>query len=179
MFHRRFDRAETKEVRLYLHGGDDVVHITGQGGGPPLLRVIGGGGDDSVVDSSSGGRVRFYDARGANQVAGLHHAPLDDRPFADFQPSDSTPWPERDWGGFWRFRPWFSYGPDVGLFFGGGVVRYDFGFRKRPYRSRLSTPGRRYADRGRPVPGRAPGRFLSGQLPSAHVAAAPLLGHRA
>jgi hypothetical protein len=47
--------------------------------------------------------------------------------------------PERDWGGFWRFRPWFSYGPDVGLFFGGGVVRYDFGFRKRPYRSWLST----------------------------------------
>ena len=54
-------------------------------------------------------------------------------------PSDSTPWPERDWGGFWRFHPWFSYGPDVGLFFGGGVVRYDFGFRKRPYRSRLSS----------------------------------------
>jgi hypothetical protein len=139
LFHRRFDRSDTKEVRLYLHGGDDVVRITGQGGGAPLLRVIGGGGDDRVVDSSSGGRARFYDARGTNEVAGRHHVPLDDRPFPDFQPSDSTPWPERDWGGFWRFRPWFSYGPDVGLFFGGGMVRYDFGFRKRPYRSRLGV----------------------------------------
>ena len=139
LFHRRFSRDETKEVRLYLHGGDDAVRITGEGGGAPLLRVIGGGGDDRVVDSSSGGHVRFYDARGTNEAAGRHPPPLDPRPFADFSPSDSTPFPERDWGGFWRFRPWFSIGPEVGLFIGGGGVRYNFGFRKRPLRSRLAA----------------------------------------
>ena len=52
LFHRRFDRAETREVRLYLHGGDDAVLVGGEASGAPLLRVIGGGGDDSVVDSS-------------------------------------------------------------------------------------------------------------------------------
>jgi len=139
LFHRRFNRGETKEVRLYLHGGDDQVRVTGQGGGAPLLRVVGGGGDDRVVDSSSGGRVRFYDARGTNEVAGLHRVPLDRRPFPDFRLSDSTPYPQRDWGGFWRFRPWFSSGPEIGLFVGGGPVRYDFGFRKRPWRSRLTA----------------------------------------
>jgi hypothetical protein len=139
LFHRRFARGDTKEVRLYLHGGDDQVRITGQGGGAPLLRIIGGGGDDRVVDSSSGGRVRFYDARGTNEETGLHRPPLDTRPYPDFRLSDSTPYPRRDWGGFWRFRPWVSSGPDVGFFFGGGVVRYDFGFRKRPWRSRLSA----------------------------------------
>jgi hypothetical protein len=137
LFHRRFDRAETKEVRLYLHGGDDVVQIGGAGGGAPLLRIIGGGGDDRVVDSSTAGRARFYDARGTNAVEGTRRVPLDTRPYNDWQLTDSTPYPPRDWGGFWRFRPWVSAGPEVGLFFGGGLVRYDFGFRKRPYRSRM------------------------------------------
>jgi hypothetical protein len=139
LFHRRFHRSETKEIRLYLHGGDDVVHVSGQGGGTPLLRVIGGGGNDQVVDSSTGGRLRVYDARGQNTVEGLHRPPLDTRPYPDFRLSDSTPYPRRDWGGFYRFRPWFSSGPEIGLFLGGGLVRYDFGFRKRPYRSRLSA----------------------------------------
>ncbi len=136
---RRFDRADTREVRLYLHGGDDTVHVAGSGGGAPLLRVVGGGGDDRVVDSSSGGRVRFYDARGRNEMAGLHRVPLDRRPYHEFRMSDSTPYPPRDWGGFYRFRPWMSSGPDVGFFVGGGVVRYNFGFRKRPWSSRLSA----------------------------------------
>jgi Omp85 superfamily domain len=139
LFHRQFHRSETKEVRLYLHGGDDRVHIAGEGGGTPLLRIIGGGGDDEVTDSSSGGRVRVYDARGQNAVGGRHPPPLDARPYPDFRLTDSTPYPKRDWGGFWRVRPWFSSGPEVGLFLGGGVVRYDYGFRKIPYRSRLSA----------------------------------------
>jgi len=139
LLRRRFDRADTREVRLYLHGGNDTVHVTGSGGGAPLLRVIGGGGDDRVVDSSSGGRVRFYDARGHNEVAGLHRVPLDRRFYDEFRMSDSTPYPPRDWGGFYRFRPWMSSGPEVGFFVGGGVVRYNFGFRKRPWSSRLSA----------------------------------------
>ena len=137
LFHRRFDRADTKEVRLYLHGGDDVVRISGAAGGAPLLRIMGGGGDDRVIDSSTAGRARFYDARGTNAVEGTRRVPLDARPYNEWRLSDSTPYPPRDWGGFWRFRPWLSAGPEVGLFFGGGLVRYDFGFRKRPYRSRM------------------------------------------
>ena len=53
VYHRRFDRDDTREVRLYLNGGDDAVVIRGTGGGAPLLRVIGGGGDDRVTDSST------------------------------------------------------------------------------------------------------------------------------
>jgi hypothetical protein len=137
LFRRRFDRDDTKEIRLYLRGGDDVVRIHGAGGGAPLLRVIGGGGDDRVVDSSTSGRAKFYDARGSNAVEGSRRVPLDDRPYAEWRLSDSTPYPPRDWGGFWRVQPWLSSGPEVGVFFGGGLLRYDFGFRKRPYRSRL------------------------------------------
>jgi hypothetical protein len=138
LFHRRFDRADTREVRLYLQGGDDAVLIRGPGSGAPLLRVIGGGGDDRVIDSSRAGRTRFYDARGSNAVGGVRGVPLDARPYRDFHLSDSTRYPARDWGGFWRFRPWVSSAPDIGLFVGGGVVRYNFGFRKSPYRSKLA-----------------------------------------
>ncbi|HEX3274205.1 MAG TPA: hypothetical protein VHR43_05060, partial [Gemmatimonadales bacterium] len=139
LYHRRFDRAETREVRLYLHGGDDRVLVQGDGGRTPLIRVIAGGGDDEVVDSSAGGRLRLYDARGTPRVGGRHPPPLDRRPYPDFELSDSTPYPARDWGGFYRFRPWVSSGPEVGLFLGGGIVRYNFGFRKRPWSSRLSA----------------------------------------
>src|SRR4029079_17968962 len=41
----------------------------------------------------------------------------------------------------------------------------------------IECPGR-LRHRGRPVPGRAPGRFLSGQLTGTHVRAAPRLGYR-
>ncbi|MGN6392281.1 MAG: BamA/TamA family outer membrane protein [Gemmatimonadales bacterium] len=139
LIERRFVRADTREVRLYLRGGNDTVQVEGNGGGTPLLRVIGGDGDDRVVDSSNGGRVRFYDARGRNEVAGVHRVPVDARPYADFRLSDSTPYPPRDWGGFYRFRPWMSSGPEVGFFVGGGVVRYNYGFRKHPWASRLSA----------------------------------------
>ncbi len=140
-FHRRFDRDDTREVRLYLQGGNDTVRIHGPGSGAPLLRVIGGGGNDVVIDSSRAGRSRFYDARGTNTTDGLRRAPLDRRPYPDFRLTDSTPYPERDWGGAWRFRPWVSSAPDVGLFVGGGMVRVNYGFRAQPYRSKLIFRG--------------------------------------
>ncbi|HUR92945.1 MAG TPA: BamA/TamA family outer membrane protein [Gemmatimonadales bacterium] len=141
LYRRRFDRADTREVRLYLQGGNDVVSVGGAGGSAPLLRVVGGGGDDRVTDSSRVSRTRFYDSRGTSVTNGVRRIPLDDRPYPDFHLSDSTPYPRRDWGGFWRFRPWVSSAPDVGLFVGGGVVRYNFGFRKQPFRSKLALRG--------------------------------------
>ena len=155
-YRRRFDRDDTREVRLYLHGDDDAVVIRGAGGGAPLLRVIGGGGNDRVTDSSSAGRTRFYDARGTNEVGGLHRVPLDARPYQDFSLSDSTPYPRRDWGGFWRFRPWVDLGARCGA-----VLRR----RRRAAQLRLPEAAlclearapRRLRDRRRPVPSRVPG----------------------
>src|SRR4051794_39123205 len=48
-FHRVFRPGETREVRLYLHGGDDHATVRGAGDGV-LVRVIGGGGDDELAD---------------------------------------------------------------------------------------------------------------------------------
>jgi hypothetical protein len=52
-FQRRFLPSETREIRLYMLGGDDAVRMTGYANESIRVRVIGGGGDDALVDSSA------------------------------------------------------------------------------------------------------------------------------
>src|SRR6185295_726038 len=52
-FHRRFEARTTKEVRLYLYGGNDKVVVTGGRHGGVLFRVVAGEGED-VLDDSQG-----------------------------------------------------------------------------------------------------------------------------
>src|SRR5262249_33060022 len=54
-FHRIFDSKVTEDVRLYLHGGNDEVVVTGGREGKVLLRVVAGGGADALDDSAGGG----------------------------------------------------------------------------------------------------------------------------
>ena len=53
-FHRTFDPRETRELRVYLHGGDDRV-VNEAGGAPIRLRIVSGAGRDLVNDSRGGG----------------------------------------------------------------------------------------------------------------------------
>jgi hypothetical protein len=127
-FSRRFLASETGDVRLYTLGGNDSVAVEGNGG--PRLRVVGGDGAD-VVNAADGG-AKFYDTDADSRGLGVGIARK------PYKVPDSTsvvaPAP-RDWGHQWRFVPWLSYQPDVGLFFGAGVSRYGYGFRKNPYAS--------------------------------------------
>lgn len=134
-YSRSFDPRVTREIRLYLHGGDDRVVVRGSGGGP-LLRVIGGGDDDVLVDSSDS-PVRFYDDAGANQFVRGHHTGVDSRPYAAPPLDTNTLGRPRDWGA--RVVPfsWVSFGSDIGLLAGGGIVRTGYGFRHLPYHTRL------------------------------------------
>ena len=66
-YHRRFKGEETKEVRIYLHGGNTRVVTRGNKGGGPKIRVIGGPAND-VVDTSQGGKVDFHDFEGNNHA---------------------------------------------------------------------------------------------------------------
>jgi hypothetical protein len=52
LFRRTFRRDETKEIRLYLHGGNDRCTVRGKVESSIDVRVIGGGGDDELVDES-------------------------------------------------------------------------------------------------------------------------------
>ncbi len=65
-FARRFYASETKEIRIYLHGGNDRATVEGNVRSSIPTRIIGGNGDNTFVDNSIvGGKrnpTRFYDA---------------------------------------------------------------------------------------------------------------------
>jgi hypothetical protein len=131
-FERVLHEGETQEVRLYALGGDDKVVVSGAGGGVKV-RVIGGDGND-VLDASGAGNAKLSDSAGENQALG---APLDERPYVPPTPPKNAPWiPARDWTHESWTLPWVSYGGDLGVFLGGGIMTTRYGFREKPYASR-------------------------------------------
>ena len=139
-YRRRFDARETREVRVYLHDGDDAAVIRGVAPSGLTVRVIGGNGTNDLVDSSrvSGGRAaHLYDV---GRVSGFTYGPdsLRDTLF------NRRPW-VNDTGAYEPAAPDFGrrFKPTVGLGGGSGLgfvpmvgvswVRY--GFRNQPYHS--------------------------------------------
>lgn len=137
-FVRRFDPTETREIRIYLHGGDDTALVTGTVEQSITVRIIGGDGTNLLMDSSlvGGARhpTRLYDN---TTVSGISYGPdtlFDRRPWVR-QAGRLVP-PGPDAGG--RLRPIaaFSIG-DLGVIFGLGLARDRYGFRRRPYASQV------------------------------------------
>ena len=62
-YERRFSPKDTKEIRLYLLGGNDRVVASGPRKGGIHVRVLGDAGNDTVDDSQSGG-LDVEDGRG-------------------------------------------------------------------------------------------------------------------
>ena len=81
VFHRVFTGGETREIRLYLRGGDDKAVVSGDVTASIDVRIIGGKGDDELVDNSvvhgvlwgfvpfiaqADHKTYFYDSAGEN-----------------------------------------------------------------------------------------------------------------
>lgn len=141
-FVRRFETAETREVRIRLGGGDDRVRVFGAGPEEIIVRVIGGDGDDVYADETRGGHaVAFYDHRGDDRFTTRPETRVDRREY------DPPPFergggrtPPREGGiamsffsqtAGWRLHA----GPVVGV--GPAATRY--GFRRFPYATRKSA----------------------------------------
>ncbi len=135
-YRRRLDARETSDLRVYLGGGDDHAVVDGTGSAGTTVRFIGGGGDDTFADSAEHGRSRFYDVRGANVATGgsinaKPYQPLDDT-------TDAAALPHRDWGRRTLTQTRALLGPDIGLLLAYGAVTTWYGFRDKPYSSRLN-----------------------------------------
>jgi hypothetical protein len=134
-FRRRFDGRTTREVRLYLQGGDDEALVRGSGSSGPVIRILGEDGRDLLIDSSQSGRDKFYDDPGSgSHTLGLG-SEVNRRPYAAPRQREGA-LPPRDWGKRWIPTTWASLGPDIGLFIGGGRTLTVYGFRKDPYAGR-------------------------------------------
>ena len=140
-FERRFQPADTREVRVFLHGGADRVVVRGPPGGEILVRIIGGDGDDTVLDSLSAGdrALRVYDSAGQDNFLSEARVAVDRRvyvPPAEPRPQDAV----RDWG-LWSYTlGGASYSPNIGLVPSVTRTRVAYGFRSHPFASR-STVG--------------------------------------
>ena len=131
-YQRVFHAGETREVRVYLRGGDDRVATTGR---PRIrLHVVAGPGY-KTFDDSGGGGTRIA-ATGPARIERGPGTQVDGRVYVPPPPNPRAPWiAPRDWGGQRIVAPLLGYATDVGVYAGGGVKWERYGFRKHPWAS--------------------------------------------
>ncbi|HEX6926927.1 MAG TPA: BamA/TamA family outer membrane protein [Longimicrobiaceae bacterium] len=142
-FNRLFLPGETREVRIYLHGGDDVG-LTGGSGSPIQVRLIGGGGDDLLADSAApgAGLTALHDSDGQNRLLPSRETVVDQRPFVAPERkigafNENAP-AFQDWGMRWQwFQPYADWRYNVGPVIGGGPSYTRYGFRRVPHARRV------------------------------------------
>jgi hypothetical protein len=141
-FHRRFVPAETRDVRIYLHGGDDQAVVRGAGDGV-LVRVIGGGGDDVLRDEAPDrGSTVFYDDRGHNRIDTGGNAKVDTHSWEPPKPTTllGNPPPPRDWGtSSSLLAPYANWELNIGPVVGFGPNWKRFGFRRTPHAEQIGV----------------------------------------
>jgi hypothetical protein len=133
VYQRLFQKGETREIRLYGLGGEDVFHISGKVKNGILVRVIGGKDNDQITDVSQVAslfkKTRIYDTWKGNQLelsSESRNLTSDDPDINEYN------------------RRAFQYnylGPlasvefnlDDGIFWGAGILYRSHAFRKAPY----------------------------------------------
>jgi hypothetical protein len=137
-FSRRFHHNETQEIRMHLVGGDDMVVSKGGPHKGITIRIIGVP-DKYTVDDSKGGGLIIYDSTGTKKIIKGPGTRLGKREYIPPLINPNAPWiPPREWGHHTIPLLWYSMGPDLGVFLGGGFTKTVYGFRKHPYSSRQS-----------------------------------------
>lgn len=139
-FERTFRYPETKEVRLYLRGGDDRGVVYGGGPRGMILRLIGGGGDDVLADSATTrGRTSLHDSGDDNLLISGRSTVIDRYEY--IAPDDDgtdglVRIPTPDQGTLIEVRPLAWYSSTRGALLGVSATATRFRFRRHPYHAR-------------------------------------------
>jgi hypothetical protein len=134
-YHRRFLPKETKEVRVYLYGGNDHLVTSGPKKGDITLRVLGGSGNDVLDDTKSGG-ADLRDSDGTNTFERGQGTRVDEHRWKNPHPEADRPWLEPRAYGHWTIPTILTYWePDQQFMLGGGFTRTSWGFRKYPWKT--------------------------------------------
>ena len=153
-FDRNFDPVDTREIRVYLHGGDDNAVVSGAVATSIPLRIIGGKGTNTLADESTvGGRrsvAKIYDQGTVTDVKYAPDTLLEKSSYVDALNSyyNRRPWvhafgglvpPQKDFGS--KIKPVFGLktGHGLGLVPKIGIARYGYGFRKVPYANMIQA----------------------------------------
>ena len=153
-FQRHYDPADTREIRIYLHDGDDRATITGSAPSSIEVRVIGGNGTNALIDQSTvGGRsnvARIYEEGTVSGVKYGKDEELEAWSYVDALNSyyNRRPFvhaygklmpPQKDYGVKMKPVVGMKTGHGLGLVPKVGLARYVYGFRKVPYASMLQA----------------------------------------
>jgi hypothetical protein len=142
-FTRRFDARETAEILVYLHGGDDTALVTGQVSRSIKVRIIGGNGTNTFVDSSMVAShtrpTRLYDVGTVRDVSYGLDTLFDRHPWENTHGMMEPAGPEH--GGSMAPVVGLTYERGIGITPRIGVVRYTYGFDRRPYASMVRLEG--------------------------------------
>jgi len=142
-FRRRFDAAETREVRLDLMGAHDRVVAVAGVTSPITLRIVARGGSAEVDPALAAAGARLYSAGAVLRVAGDTGArvePLVD-PREPHEAAALSGW-ARDFGARSGWDRTIEPSSDRGLLVGGRFDRETYGFEQRPFASRTSFGAR-------------------------------------
>jgi len=136
VYHRIFNKGETKEVRLYLMGGDDKVVTSGRFNNHILVRIIGGSGDDEFYDQSDG-KTFVYDTKLNTKILENRRTVFKSGNIDSVINAHSYRPHYRNHGNL--FIPWsFLYADsEDGLVLGAGIQIKNYSFRKEPYANSL------------------------------------------
>ncbi len=143
-YQRRFLPDETRSVRIYLHAGEDHVHVDGAERHTIQVRVVSGP-DGTVFDAPGRRGVELYEDDDDDGLQGSLTVDVAKRAFS---PVLEANWeiqvpgaPYRDWGEAWQ--PIFTgkWHPDLGLAIGGGLDLKRFGFGRVPWGARHRVSG--------------------------------------
>jgi hypothetical protein len=149
-FERTFSPRETRELRIYLHGGDDLVRLEGGAASPIGVRIVGGGGADAIENRAGRRGVTFYDDGDETLVSGegvrlvRRDAP---RVYSWWVDGERDP----DWGSDTYPLPGLSYDGDRGLVVGMGLRRDGYAFLEQPFATRLRASVGWAVERARPI----------------------------
>lgn len=133
LYERTFLRKETKEIRLYGLGGEDVFELKGNVKRGIKIRLLGGEGEDEYIENSRvGGIVKksiVYDTKKDNTYA------LSKETNKELSKKETIHYPSLDNFAYNYLGPQITldYNPDDGLFFGGGFLYRKYKFRQNPY----------------------------------------------
>ncbi len=127
-FDRVFYRHETKELRLYGLGGDDIFEIDELASNVISIRIVGGTGSDEFTGAErSDGRIYIYDTAAGSTLRNINNFRIH---------TSGNPEINQYKYGFRynRIDPLIYFGSnrDDGVFLGGGVRLERHGFRKDP-----------------------------------------------
>lgn len=140
-FRRRFVPDETREIRVYLHGGADSLAVSGAPSARILVRVIGG--TDGNVASEVPAGIRLYDfGPGPHRLTYGADTLFERRP--QIVHGSDTIIPPRDHGKGMSPGMRLRYRTDLGLVSGFSVNLETYGFRRYPY-ARRTTLALQYA----------------------------------